>query len=504
MSTAMEQLHSLRSRSGDRVTDGLSDSVITQFLTLDPNLTRAILDAMVAREALEELHGQAFALEERELITSLQEGYLNFYAPATLNPYVPLAARGPWLVTTHGAVLHDSGGYGMLGFGHAPESVLQAMSAPHVMANIMTASFSQRRLMDGLRTEVGHTRNTGCPFHHFLCLNSGSESVTLALRIADINAAKQTASDGAKPNRVIKLVALRGAFHGRTDRPAQASNSTMPKYKGHLASFQNRDNLVVIDPNDIPALEQAFADAARDGVFLEAVLMEPVMGEGNPGYAASRAFYDAVRRLTREHGSMMIVDSVQAGLRAQGTLSVVDYPGFEDAAPPDMETYSKALNGGQYPLSVLAMTTRASALYVKGLYGNTMTTNPRALDVAVASLELLSPEVRINIRERGVELVDKLKLLQRELPDAVLSVSGTGLLCAAELEPSHLPVVGFEGMEMWCRHHGLGIIHGGKNAVRLTPHFRITTEEIDLMVNTIREGILALWPEAGAGAARDV
>jgi acetylornithine/succinyldiaminopimelate/putrescine aminotransferase len=501
MNTAMEQLHSLRSRSGHRVTDGLSDDVIAQFLTLDPNLSRAIVEAVEARDRLDDTHGASFGLGERELITSLQEGYLNFYAPATLNPYVPLAARGPWLVTTHGAVLHDSGGYGMLGFGHAPDSVLQAMSKPHVMANIMTASFSQRTLMDGLRAEVGHTRNTGCPFDHFLCLNSGSESVTLALRIADINAAKQTASQGAKPNHAIKLVALRGAFHGRTDRPAQASNSTMPKYKGHLASFRDRDNLVVVAPDDIRALEQAFADAARDGVFLEAVLMEPVMGEGNPGHAASRAFYDAVRRLTREHGSMMIVDSVQAGLRAQGTLSVVDYPGFEDAEPPDMETYSKALNGGQYPLSVLAMTTRASALYVKGLYGNTMTTNPRALDVAVAALDLLTPEVRANIRERGVELVDKLKNLQRELPNAILGVSGTGLLCAAELEPIQLPVVGFEGMEMWCRHHGLGIIHGGKNAVRLTPHFRITSAEIDLMVNTIREGILALWPKAGGDSA---
>ena len=33
-----------------------------------------------------------------------------------------------------------------------------------------------------------------------------------------------------------------------------------------------------------------------------------------------------------------------------GSLSVVDYPGYETAEAPDMETYSKALNGGQYPL----------------------------------------------------------------------------------------------------------------------------------------------------------
>jgi adenylyltransferase/sulfurtransferase len=36
-------------------------------------------------------------------------------------------------------------------------------------------------------------------------------------------------------------------------------------------------------------------------------------------------------------------------------LSFVDYPGMEGIAAPDMETYSKALNAGQYPLSVLAV-----------------------------------------------------------------------------------------------------------------------------------------------------
>ena len=41
----------------------------------------------------------------------------------------PLAALGPWIVTSHGAVLHDSGGYGMLGLGHAPDAVVAAIGA---------------------------------------------------------------------------------------------------------------------------------------------------------------------------------------------------------------------------------------------------------------------------------------------------------------------------------------------------------------------------------------
>ena len=35
----------------------------------------------------------------------------------------------PWIVTLKGAVLHDNGGYGMLGFGHNAPAILDALAA---------------------------------------------------------------------------------------------------------------------------------------------------------------------------------------------------------------------------------------------------------------------------------------------------------------------------------------------------------------------------------------
>ena len=130
------------------------------------------------------------------------------------------------------------------------------------------------------------------------------------------------------------------------------------------------------------------------------------MGEGDPGRSVPVEFYNAARKLTKDHGSLLLVDSIQAGLRANGVLSIIDYPGFENAEAPDMETYSKALNAGQYPLSVLAVGERASKTYRKGLYGNTMTTNPRALDTACAVLSMVTPDVREHIRARGAEAIE--------------------------------------------------------------------------------------------------
>jgi hypothetical protein len=39
------------------------------------------------------------------------------------------------------------------------------------------------------------------------------------------------------------------------------------------------------------------------------------------------------------------------------------------------------------------------------------------------------------------------------------------------------------------RLNGVGVIHGGKNALRFTPHFGITSEEVDLVVDSVRQSL---------------
>jgi acetylornithine/succinyldiaminopimelate/putrescine aminotransferase len=480
--TALDLLASLREGAGPRRTDGLPDSVLLDYLA-DPDLETALREALDAQLPLRE--SGALAMAEDALVERYQFDYLNFYAIDAINPYVPIAARGPWVVTSHGAVVFDTGGYGMLGLGHAPQPVLDVLARPYVMANVMTASPSQERFAQRLKAEVGQARG-GCPFDLFLCLNSGSEAMGVAARISDLNARRVTEPGARHAGKRIKFLGLEGAFHGRTDRPAQASHSSLPKYHQFLASFRGRDNLVTVPPNDIPALREAFAQADRDGVYFEAMLMEPVQGEGAPGRAMRPDFYAVARELTQANGTLLIVDSIQAGLRAWGVLSLVDYPGFEGLPAPDMETWSKAINAGQFPLSVLGMAQGSADAYVRGVYGNTMTTNPRALEVACAVLDALTPALRHNIVERGLDLKERLRMLQAEMPDVIVAVEGTGLLVAAELAPQ-FPVVGVGAIEERCRLRGLGVIHGGRNALRFTPHFAVTTEELALVVSVVAD-----------------
>ena len=487
--SVIEHLEYIRSAGGKRRTQGISDETICVFATSDPTLPEAVEAAREEFDSLRAEFPDLMAMDEPDQVAAIEEDLVNFYQDDTVNPYVSLAARGPWIVTTKGAVIHDSGGYGMLGFGHVPEPVIEAMSLPQVMANVMTPSFSQYRLVRALEAEIGRRRAGGCPFSRFLAMNSGSESVEVASRIADVNAKLMTDPGGRHEGREVKKMSLKGGFHGRTARPAQWSDSTRGSYKKYLATFRGAEDLVTVEPNDVDGLRNAFADADKNGVFIEALFMEPVMGEGDPGMAVTAEFYAAARDLTEAHGSLLLMDSIQAGLRATGNLSIVDYPGFENLPEPDMETYSKAMNAGQYPLSILAMNPKAANLYRKGIYGNTMTANPRAMDVGTAVLGMVTDEVRKNIVARGEEFLVKLQALAEELDGPITKVQGTGLLFSCELT-SNYKAYGSASLEEYMRLHGIGVIHGGENSLRFTPHFKVTSREVDLIVEHLKDAVL--------------
>ena len=171
--TLLDTLAPLRAHAGAVRTRGLDDATVLRFAASHPELVAAVDAAAAAYAGVRAEFPQLLDLDEAAQMRAVQEDFVNFYAQDAVNPYVALAARGSWVVTLKGAVLHDSGGYGMLGFGHTPEHVIAAMARPQVMANIMTPSLSHLRLANALKREIGHTRG-GSPYARFLCLNSGS------------------------------------------------------------------------------------------------------------------------------------------------------------------------------------------------------------------------------------------------------------------------------------------------------------------------------------------
>merc|ERR1719410_3037192 len=114
-----------------------------------------------------------------------------------------------------------------------------------------------------------------------------------------------------------------------------------------------------------------------------------------------------------------------------------------------------------------------------------MTSNPRALQVGKAVLAMMTDDVRENIVASGAELEG----LCAKYPGVCTHVTGTGLMSCLHIN-KHFPVVCAKGgMETELRQAGLQFVHGGDNGVRLTPHFNLTSAEIQLIVGVIEASV---------------
>ena len=82
-----------------------------------------------------------------------------------------------------------------------------------------------------------------------------------------------------------------------------------------------------------------------------------------------------------------------------------------------------------------------------------------------------------------------LEALKAELGGRITKVQGTGLLFSCELAPGYKGY-GTGSTEEWMREQGIGVIHGGENSLRFTPHFAVTEAELELVVGMVKRALL--------------
>ncbi len=398
----------------------------------------------------------------------------SFYNPKCTSPFYAHDALGPWIKTTDDRYIYDVGGYGMIGFGHNPQEVLNTLQKPNVMANIMTPNYQQHIFSEKISTEIGNKNKLNQTYDKYMLLNSGSEANSLAFLIANIHKHKKSC-----------IINVFDSFHGRTETPSYVSNSIRNNYSKHLSKFKYNKipKIVSVEQNDVIQLQKTYRKLKKKNQHIEAIILEPVMGEGNPGSMITPEFYDVAKQITKNENSLLIIDSIQAGFRCTGELSVIDYPKFISKEKPDIEVFSKAINGGQFPLSVLGLSTKAIDRFNYGLYGNSMTGNPRGLEVANTILSMMTPEVKQNIVSKGRYLKKAFQQFQEKY-NFIENVTGSGLLMGIHLNKQVVDVL---DAEYELRMMGLNIIHGGENALRLTPWFLITQEECDFIIDLLDE-----------------
>ena len=169
-----------------------------------------------------------------------------------------------------------------------------------------------------------------------------------------------------------------------------------------------------------------------------------------------------------EHGLLLVLDEIQAGMGRTGTLLACEQSGVR----PDIAAIAKGLGGG-FPIGACLATARAASGMVAGTHGSTFGGNPLACAVASAVLDvMLADGFLATVTERGRFLRERLEAIAAEHPDVIAEVRGQGLLVGLRL---HRDSAGFiKALQTL----GLVTIPAAEEVVRLLPPLTITEDEL--------------------------
>lgn len=203
--------------------------------------------------------------------------------------------------------------------------------------------------------------------------NSGTEATMSAIRLARGITGR---------NKIIKFA---GCYHGHVDSLLVKAGSgalTMgnPDSAGIPPAFAGET--IVLDYNDAPAVETAFADYPDQ---IAAIIVEPF--PANVGLILPHEGYlQALRNLTQAHGALLIFDEVMTGFRL-GMGGVQAMTGVT----PDLTAMGKIIGGG-LPVGAfggkrehMEMLAPLGPVYQAG----TLSGNPLAMAAGIASLKKL-------------------------------------------------------------------------------------------------------------------
>jgi acetylornithine/LysW-gamma-L-lysine aminotransferase len=374
--------------------------------------------------------------------------------------------RGLELVRGEGAFVFDDAGrryldgasqYGVALLGHAHPAVARAVAEQAGRLVSCFASFSNDQRTALLQRLAGLL----APLDRFFLCNSGTEAIEATLKLARV------------ATRLTGVVALTGAFHGRT--MGALSATWRPSHKDDFAPLL--DGVHHVRPGDLAALEERLATGT-----IGLVILEVVQGEGGVK-PLDGDYLRTVQAACRRHGALFACDEVQSGMGRTGRWFAYQHHGLD----PDIVTLAKGVAGG-VPLGVMAFRGELGPIKT-GSHGSTFGGNPLACAAALATIDVIEREGLVESAERnGRRLIEGLRAACGE---HVREVRGLGLMVGLDLgtRPS-APV------QKHLQDQGFLVLGAGPRVLRLLPPLVTPAEELDRLVVAIATAL-----EATAGAS---
>ncbi len=318
-------------------------------------------------------------------------------------------------------------------------------------------------------------------------VNSGSEAVDLALRLAQIHTDRKT------------ILAVTEAYHGWT----MASDAVSSSLGDNPRALETRPDWVklVAAPNALrgthlgadsgPAyladLDADLAELDAAGIEVAGYIAEPVFGNAG-GLMLPDGYLAGVYERIRARGGVCIADEVQVGY---GRLGHYFWGTEQQGVVPDVITIAKAMGNGQPLGAVITRREIAESFAAEGSFFSSAGGSPVSAVVGLTVLDVMRDEgLQQNAAEVGDHLAARLRALGDRHP-LVGAVHGMGLYLGMELvlDRETLAPATAEAALICERMLAEGCIvqptGDYKNVLKIKPPLCITRESADRFVDAL-------------------
>jgi len=413
----------------------------------DPGAIMTVNDSIIAgirRDRLEAFHGaetKRFAKgrpDTRRLLARGQGAWLGGVPMHWMQdwpspfPLVVSKARGARLTDADGFELDDFclGDTGSM-FGHAPRAVARAIrkQAGRGLTYMLPSKAALR---------VGALLSERFGAMHWQIATTATDANRNALRVA-------RAVTGRR-----KVLVFNGCYHGTLQDTMVALEGGRTVARPGLVGqgFDLTEGALCVEFNDLAAVEAALATGEVAAVLAEPVMTNSCMVLPAPG------FHDGLRRLTRDHGALLIIDETHT--ISSGLGGYTRTHGLE----PDIFVVGKCVAGGM-PTAVWGLSDAVAARFAaydaarpaghSGM-GTTLSGNPMQCACLEATLaEVMTPEAYAHMEKGAQRLAEGLSVViaRHALPWHVVRVGArVEFICApgplvngAEAAQAHHPAL---------------------------------------------------------------
>jgi acetylornithine/N-succinyldiaminopimelate aminotransferase len=382
---------------------------------------------------------------------------MNVFPVYPLFPIEPVRGFGPWLWDKDGNKYLDLyGGHAVISIGHCHPLYVRSVSDQLGKMGFYSNSV-ENSLQQELASRLGEASGY-IDFDLFLC-NSGAEANENAFKLASFHTGRK------------KIIAVKGAFHGRTSLAVGATDD-----KTIQAPINKSHDVVFVPMNNIESLIAEMSDDVA------AVIVEGIQGVAGV-HIPSEIFLKRLSVLCKTYGAVLIIDEIQSGYGRSGKFFAHQYAGIK----ADIVTTAKGMGNG-FPIGGVLISPKFKA--VKGMLGTTFGGSHLACAAGIAVLDTMKAEDLVsNARKTGEEFIGRLKEI-----GGIKEVRGRGLMIGIEFD---FPVAELRNKLLFEHFIFTGV--SGTNTIRLLPPLNITATELDIFIVALTQ-YLTISPDAKLNA----